>query len=250
VHHAIVHHERVDHAMRARCRHPITGETKTMANRNQGTNQGDAPRSGTSNRGFASMDAAQQREIARMGGEAVSGNREHMAQIGRKGGEASAESRANARSARARPSGEAAATGGAPRDPGSRGYADDGGRGRVQDERSRGGELGVGNRGLNARARSDDEGSRRLGASAASGSEDGERAHGLANRDPGSERNLGARGRDDSATRRNLGGEDASSAGRGMSGRSREADQDDNGASRGNRGNPVGSPRRDRDEDR
>lgn len=58
-----------------------------MANRNQGTNQDGSPRKGTSNRGFASMDAAQQREIARMGGAAVSGNREHMAQIGRKGGE-------------------------------------------------------------------------------------------------------------------------------------------------------------------
>jgi general stress protein YciG len=54
-------------------------------------------RSGTSNRGFASMDENQQREIARMGGAAVSENREHMAAIGRKGGEASAESRANLR---------------------------------------------------------------------------------------------------------------------------------------------------------
>jgi hypothetical protein len=72
-----------------------------MANRNQGQNQG--ARNGTSNRGFASMDQAQQREIARMGGEAVSENRLHMAEIGRKGGEASAESRAQARAqARAR----------------------------------------------------------------------------------------------------------------------------------------------------
>ena len=44
---------------------------------------------GTSNRGFASMDPEQQRAIARKGGEAVSGNREHMSAIGRKGGEAS-----------------------------------------------------------------------------------------------------------------------------------------------------------------
>ena len=69
---------------------------------------------GSSNRGFASMDPAQQREIAskggkaaheqgvahefnsdeareagRKGGEAVSRDREHMAEIGRKGGEAS-----------------------------------------------------------------------------------------------------------------------------------------------------------------
>src|SRR5688572_29803169 len=104
---------------------PSTGEMTTMANRNQGQNQGSSPRSGTSNRGFASMDAAQQREIARMGGAAVSGNREHMAQIGRKGGEASAESRANARSARSRSDGDSGTTGGAPRDPGGRGYADD-----------------------------------------------------------------------------------------------------------------------------
>lgn len=68
---------------------------------------------GTSNRGFASMDAKKQREISskggkaahqqgtaheftseearsagRKGGEVVSQNREHMAEIGRKGGEA------------------------------------------------------------------------------------------------------------------------------------------------------------------
>jgi uncharacterized protein len=45
-------------------------------------NRGD-----TSNRGFASMDDNKQRDIARKGGEAVSRNREHMAEIGRKGGE-------------------------------------------------------------------------------------------------------------------------------------------------------------------
>ncbi|HEY0678757.1 MAG TPA: KGG domain-containing protein [Chitinophagaceae bacterium] len=43
----------------------------------------------SSGRGFASMDPEQQREIARKGGAAVSENREHMANIGRKGGEAS-----------------------------------------------------------------------------------------------------------------------------------------------------------------
>lgn len=72
------------------------------------------PDSGTSKRGFASMDEERQREIAseggraahasghahqftseearragQKGGEAVSANREHMAAIGRKGGEAS-----------------------------------------------------------------------------------------------------------------------------------------------------------------
>ena len=46
-------------------------------------------RTGTASRGFASMDPEQQRKIARKGGEAVSGNRQHMAAIGRKGGEAS-----------------------------------------------------------------------------------------------------------------------------------------------------------------
>jgi hypothetical protein len=40
-------------------------------------------------RGFAAMDAAKQREIASKGGLAVSQNREHMAAIGRKGGESS-----------------------------------------------------------------------------------------------------------------------------------------------------------------
>lgn len=53
-------------------------------------------RSGTENRGFASMGEAEQRKIARMGGTAVSENREHMAKIGRKGGEASAEVRSAA----------------------------------------------------------------------------------------------------------------------------------------------------------
>jgi uncharacterized protein len=47
----------------------------------------------TANRGFASMDPEQQRAIARKGGEAVSRNREHMAQIGRKGGESSGQRR-------------------------------------------------------------------------------------------------------------------------------------------------------------
>ncbi len=47
----------------------------------------------TANRGFASMDREQQRAIARKGGLAVSQNRQHMAEIGRKGGENSGESR-------------------------------------------------------------------------------------------------------------------------------------------------------------
>ncbi len=52
-----------------------------MANRNSGGSSND------SNRGFASMDDEQQRKIAQKGGEAVSQDREHMSQIGRKGGE-------------------------------------------------------------------------------------------------------------------------------------------------------------------
>jgi uncharacterized protein len=47
-------------------------------------------RSGKSNRGFASMDAEQRREIARKGGEASGGNfkydREKARAAGRKGG--------------------------------------------------------------------------------------------------------------------------------------------------------------------
>src|SRR4051812_15309680 len=86
-------------------------------NPNQSTETIDSPasnvRSGTSRRGFASMDRSKQREIAskggkaahakgtaheftpdeareagRKGGLAVSQNREHMARIGRRGGEA------------------------------------------------------------------------------------------------------------------------------------------------------------------
>ena len=110
-----------------------------MANQNQGQNGGS---SRTSNRGFASMDASQQREIARMGGEAVSENREHMAAIGRKGGEASAEARANDRANRARNSG-GGSTGGSDNDE------------RNLSGRSRGDDSG--NRGLSGRARSDDE---------------------------------------------------------------------------------------------
>lgn len=55
----------------------------------------------TANRGFASMDREQQRAIARKGGLAVSQNRQHMAEIGRKGGENSGESRSRRNSANA-----------------------------------------------------------------------------------------------------------------------------------------------------
>jgi general stress protein YciG len=40
-------------------------------------------------RGFAGMDVEKQRRIARKGGEAVSRDRQHMSEIGRKGGESS-----------------------------------------------------------------------------------------------------------------------------------------------------------------
>lgn len=86
-------------------------QTGNDVRRDDDANVQQRPRS-TSNRGFASMDRQRQREIAslggraahqrgtahefdsaeareagRKGGEAVSQNREHMARIGRKGGE-------------------------------------------------------------------------------------------------------------------------------------------------------------------
>lgn len=66
----------------------------------------------TANRGFASMDREQQRAIARKGGLAVSQNRQHMAEIGRKGGESSGESRG--RKSAARQAAAAAAASAAP----------------------------------------------------------------------------------------------------------------------------------------
>jgi general stress protein YciG len=56
---------------------------------NNQNNRGGNNQGSNSNRGFASMDDNQQRKIAQKGGEAVSQNREHMSEIGRKGGEAS-----------------------------------------------------------------------------------------------------------------------------------------------------------------
>lgn len=67
-----------------------------MASSNQGGNQGGKEQSGTSNRGFASMDPDKQREIASKGGKAAheSGNAheftsEEAREAGRKGGQAS-----------------------------------------------------------------------------------------------------------------------------------------------------------------
>jgi uncharacterized protein len=95
-------------------RNPTTLEEAAMASTNQRNEQGGNPGKpkGTAKRGFAAMDEATQRSIAskggqaahqkgtahefdseearragQKGGEAVSRNREHMAAIGRKGGE-------------------------------------------------------------------------------------------------------------------------------------------------------------------
>jgi general stress protein YciG len=64
----------------ARFAHPAE-EWNEMPNQNSGRNNDN------SNRGFASMDDDKQRKIAQKGGEAVSQDREHMSEIGRKGGE-------------------------------------------------------------------------------------------------------------------------------------------------------------------
>ena len=97
---------------------------REVANESRGSAGGSArSRGGRSNRGFASMDPNKQREIAskggraahakgtahefnsdeardagRKGGQAVSRNREHMAAIGRRGGEARGNSRRQAAS--------------------------------------------------------------------------------------------------------------------------------------------------------
>ena len=100
----------------ARVARPSNGEN--VARAANASESGTAPR-GRSNRGFASMDRAKQREIASKGGRAahekgtahefdagearaagrkggvtVSKNREHMAAIGRRGGEARGANRA------------------------------------------------------------------------------------------------------------------------------------------------------------
>ena len=58
----------------------------SMANQNLSHDQ--TPVHG-SRRGFAGMDAEKRRVIARKGGQAVSRNRQHMSEIGRRGGVAS-----------------------------------------------------------------------------------------------------------------------------------------------------------------
>ena len=95
-----------------------TSNDKARQNGSQGVAGGAAPSRTRSNRGFASMDRDKQKEIAskggraahakgtahefdsgeareagRKGGVAVSRNREHMAAIGRRGGEARGQSR-------------------------------------------------------------------------------------------------------------------------------------------------------------
>ena len=56
-----------------------------------GGRSGSSRRDGQSRRprGFAAMSPELQREIARKGGQTVSQDRDHMASIGRRGGEAS-----------------------------------------------------------------------------------------------------------------------------------------------------------------
>ena len=96
----------------------ISNDSALVARPSNGENVAPAPR-GRSNRGFASMDRSKQREIASKGGRAahekgtahefdagearaagrkggvtVSKNREHMAAIGRRGGEARGANRA------------------------------------------------------------------------------------------------------------------------------------------------------------
>jgi general stress protein YciG len=79
-----------------------------MANNNNNNRGGN--NSGPSNRGFASMNPEQQREIASKGGKASGGNfandRERAAEAGRKGGEARAESRNGERNSSDRGSSE------------------------------------------------------------------------------------------------------------------------------------------------
>ena len=123
----------------ARAARPSSGENVA---RDDASDSGSAPR-GRSNRGFASMDRNKQREIASKGGRAahekgtahefdagearaagrkggvtVSRNREHMAAIGRRGGEARGANRAarlqsqnNGTSANASSNGQAAQNG-------------------------------------------------------------------------------------------------------------------------------------------
>jgi general stress protein YciG len=62
-----------------------------------------------SRRGFAGMDAEKRRLIARKGGQAVSRNRQHMSEIGRRGGVASGGSQRQAESTGA-PSGPSLGT--------------------------------------------------------------------------------------------------------------------------------------------
>ena len=95
------------------------GSTQENGTGGDGESQGEGSARGRSNRGFASMDRSKQREIASKGGRAahqkgtahefdsgearaagrkggvtVSRNREHMAAIGRRGGEARGANRA------------------------------------------------------------------------------------------------------------------------------------------------------------
>ena len=65
--------------------------------RREASGTGGASRQG--GQGFANMSEEEQRKIAQKGGEAVSKDRDHMSEIGRKGGEASGENRSGKQSA-------------------------------------------------------------------------------------------------------------------------------------------------------
>lgn len=52
-------------------------------------NPTEKKKSGIANRGFGSMSEDKHKEIASKGGKKISANRQHMSEIGRKGGEKS-----------------------------------------------------------------------------------------------------------------------------------------------------------------
>jgi general stress protein YciG len=70
-----------------RSRQEGQSENRSNSRSQQESQSNSDDRGNSSNRGFAAMDDDQQREIASKGGKAVSRDREHMADIGRKGGE-------------------------------------------------------------------------------------------------------------------------------------------------------------------
>ena len=74
------------------------GSNQSSGSQREASGSGGATRQG--GQGFAGMSDEEQRRAAQKGGEAVSEDREHMADIGRKGGEASAQNRGSQASSR------------------------------------------------------------------------------------------------------------------------------------------------------